>query len=313
MVEKRKGLNTGVIVAIATAVAVGGGGYAALNMGGSETASNPAPAEPASAADPTVGVQALPNADPATPPAPLTPMQPGAATVSPDGSITFIDESLTFSATFPKGAPDDPVLNALRADAQAYLDKFKGQARADYEERRKQGAIEMSWDVEVKWAYTAKAGGIVSLAGHAEEFTGGAHGMNLTDTLIARAATGEKITLAQMLNPGQSPSPAITIAVCEALKAAKLKAINAATIFDEPIVCAGTKSNLKIDAAKFALAPSTDADKFGGLIVYFDPYAVGSYAEGAYTLTIPQDVFREDLRAAYKPLFAGGISNTPPT
>lgn len=310
MAEQRKGLNTGVVVGIATAVLVaGGGGITALNMMGSQ--GNNALGDPAavSGADPIVAAQSAPTADPATPPAPLTPMQPGTVTLSPDGSISFIDESLTFSAVMPKAAADDPIVKKLQADAQAYLDKKKVEARADFDERKKQGAIEMSWEVQQEWKYTAKAGGIASLVGTNYEFTGGAHGMGATDTKIVRSDTGEELSLAKMLLPDRSPSPAITIAICEALKAEKMKAIQAATIFDEPITCAGPKANVKIEDAHIALAPSTDADTFGGLFVYYDAYAVGSYAEGPYTLTIPQAVFREDMRPQYKPLFSGGVSS----
>ena len=84
MVEERKRSNIGVIIGIATAVIVaGGGGIAALNMMGNQ--GNNALGDPTAivGADPTAVVQSAPTADPATPPAPLTPMQPGTATLSP--------------------------------------------------------------------------------------------------------------------------------------------------------------------------------------------------------------------------------------
>jgi Deacetylase PdaC len=306
MAEERKGMSAGVIAAIAAAVvAAGGGGIAVMTM--NPAAQAPSPTVLTEATDPTAGVQSAPTADPAAPASPLVPLQPGVATLSPDGSISFIDDSLTFSAILPKGADTDPIIKRLRAETQAHLDKRKAEARADFEDRKKQGAIEMSWEVQVAWKYTAQAGGIASLAGTAYEFTGGAHGMTYTDTLIAKADTGEALTLPQMLLPDRVPSPAITIAICEALKTAKLKAINAATIMDEPIVCAGPAANVKIDEAHVALAPSTEADKFGGLFVYYDAYAVGSYAEGPYSLVVPQAVFREDIRPQYKNLFGGEI------
>lgn len=306
MAEQRKGMSTGVIVAIASAIiASGAGGTAALMLTqGNKTAETPAAV---SATDPTVAVQSAPGADPAVPPATLTPMQPGTATLSPDGSISFIDDSLTFSAVLPKGPADDPIIKKLRADAEAHLEKNKSGARADADERKKQGAEPMSWEIQIEWKQLAKAGGIVSLVGTNYEFTGGAHGMSYTRTLLAKADTGEELTLAKMLQADRSPSPALTIAICEALKTAKMKAIQSATIFDEPITCAGPKANVKLEDARMAFAPSTEADKFGGLFVYFDPYAVGAYAEGSYDFAIPQSVFSEDMRPAYKALFGGAI------
>jgi hypothetical protein len=310
MAEERKRSNTGVIVGILTAVIVAaGGGAAVLTMGqqGNSALENP---DAMTGTDPTVAVQSAAVTDPVPPPAPLTPMQPGTATLSPDGSISFIDESLTFSAVLPKADANDPIVKKLQADAQAYLDKKKIEARADFNERKKQGAVEMSWEVQQEWKYSAKAGGIASLVGTNYEFTGGAHGMGNTDTKIVRTDTGEELSLAKMLQADRSPSPAITIAICEGLKAAKMKAIQSATILDEPITCAGPTANVKIEDAHIALAPSTEAERFGGLFVYYDPYAVGSYAEGAYTLTVPQAVFSEDMRPQYKSLFGGTI---PPT
>ena len=70
-----------------------------------------------------------------------------------------------------------------------------------------------------------------------------------------------------MLMLKRSPSPALTIAICEALKAAKKKRIKSPTIFDEPIVCVGPNANAKTDDAKIALAPSDKPGKFGGVYV----------------------------------------------
>ena len=53
------------------------------------------------------------------------------------------------------------------------------------------------------------------------------------------------------------------------------------------------------------LLPSTEADRIGGLKVLFSPYDLGSYAEGSYEAVIPQALFRDALKPAYRPLFAG--------
>ncbi len=259
-----------------------------------------------SAPDEIVSAQSTTPGQPGSPDVP-TPPEPGTTVATAGGAIAFDDPTLSYSAAFPPGSADDPVLQPLRADALAHLEKSKVAAREDFAQRKQMGAIEMAWEVQTTWSYTAKAGGIVSLQGEQYEFTGGAHGMTMTGTHIARAGTGEELTFNGMLQANRNPSPALVIGICEALKKAKLDAIGSATIYDEPIVCAGPKANMKIDEAKIALAPSTEADRFGGVFVYFDPYAVGSYAEGPYTLTIPQVVFREDLQKEFQPLFAGAV------
>jgi len=218
--------------------------------------------------------------------------------------IAFEDESLSFSAALPDGPANDPVLTYLREDAQAYLAKMKVNARADYDRLKKAGTKPNPWEVHIKWGYTARADGIVSLAGEASEYNGGAHPMLVFDTHIARTS-GQRLQIEDMLLAKRSPSPAMTIAICEALKTAKTAKIKSVTIFDEPIVCAGPDANAKTDAAKIALAPSNKPDRFGGLYAYYDPYTVGAYSEGPYRLTVQQEVFAEDLKPEFKALFAG--------
>lgn len=297
--EKKKKPHPAIL--IGPAVAIGASLLAVFistRGGGDDPAPGPA------ASDEIASIQSAGSGEPQTPDAPAPPT-PGAAAADTDSAISFADDAIAFSAKLPEGPADDPVLNVLRKDTQAYLDTYKANARADKEERKRMGAVELAWEVNVEWTYTAKAGGIVSLVGTAYEFTGGAHGMTNTSTHIARADTGEELTVEGMMQPGRSPSPALVIAICEALKAAKLKSIGSATIYDDPIVCAGPNANVKVEEAKFALAPSSEADRFGGLLVYYDAYAVGPYVEGSYDLVIPQEVFREDLRKEFQPLFAG--------
>jgi hypothetical protein len=45
--------------------------------------------------------------------------------------------------------------------------------------------------------------------------------------------------------------------------------------------------------------------KLGGLVLHYAPYEIGSYAEGAYHITLPQSGFRDMLKPEYRPLFAG--------
>jgi len=291
------------VILAGPAVAIGAA-LLAVFISTSNSRTDEAPA--ATAPDEIVGVQSATPGQPGAPEVPAPP-ETGAAVVAADGAIAFDDPTLSYAAAFPPGTEDDPVLKPLREEAQALLDRTRTGARADFDERKRMGAVEMAWEVKTQWKYTAKAGGIVSLQGEKYEFTGGAHGMTMTGTHIARPVSERAMTFDSMLQPDRNPSPALVIAICEALKTAKLKAINSATIFDEPIVCAGPNTNVKMEEANIALAPSTEADRFGGVFVYFDPYAVGSYAEGPYTLTIPQVVFREDLKKEFQPLFAGTV------
>jgi hypothetical protein len=254
--------------------------------------------------DPTAQPAQFGQSDPAAPAPPTPPVDTNSA-VSPDGSsVSFSDETLTFSAALPPGPANDPSLAYLRKDAQNYLASKKAEARSQYDEFKKQGGGSPAWpwEVMIKWNYTAKAGDIVSLFGSSYEFTGGAHGMTRFDTHIART-NGQQVQIDSMLEGGLSP--AIVIAMCEALKKTKQERTGSATIFDEPIACAGPNANVKIDHAKLALAPSGQAGKLGGIYAYWEPYEVGAYVEGSYAIVIQQEVFAQDLKPEFKPLFAG--------
>ncbi|MBU6319256.1 MAG: hypothetical protein KGS00_06350 [Alphaproteobacteria bacterium] len=285
------GLGAGAAAVVAGIALIGG--PSADRPGGATGPVSSPPSEAGSGAAPT-GEDSL--IQPAQANAPLA---PGAA------DISFEDETLVFRADFPAGAGNDLILRSLRDEAQDYLDRMKSSARTEFERAAREGDVSRPWSVSVAWRVTARGGGLISLAGQAIEDTGGAHPSLAFDARTGRSATGEKIGIEDMLIPERSPSPALVIAVCEALKAEKSRTIGSATIFDEPIVCAGSSANLSLEDAQISLASSDQEGRFGGLHVEFPPYAVGSWAEGPYRLIIQQSVFADDLRAEYRALFSG--------
>lgn len=260
---------------------------------GPDTASN-APSGPAQA--PTQLAQAPPAAS----------GDPTLTAASADSNdITFEDEALIFRADLPRAPPNDPVIKFLHEDAQRTLGRMRANAEAEHERSTQKGDAVRPWNVRIRWVYTAKAGGLVSLAGEELEYTGGAHPNLFFDSHIAPAAGGPPIKISDMMDAGGLLSPAMVIGICEGLKYAKLDRIHAKTIFDDPIVCAGPNANAKTDAAVLALAPSDEPDKFGGIYVYYPPYSVGPNSEGAYRFAVQQSVFVADLKAQYKPMFGG--------
>ena len=288
-------------------IAIGAGLFVVFNNA-SNNAKPEVPAEApqaAAAEDPTVQTAQFGQTDTAPTAAQTPPPADIASALSSDGaSISFSDETLTFEASFPAGPANDPVLSVVRNDALTFLASKKSPARATYDEFKKEGVGSpmWPWEVMIGWDYTAKAGDIVSLAGSAYEFSGGAHGNTQYDTHVART-NGTPIKVADMLQGGITP--ALVIGICEALKVEKRKRIGTATVYDDPVNCAGPDANVKIEAAKLALAPSSEADKFGGIHVYWNPYEVGPYVEGPYEIVVQQEVFAMDLKAEFKPLFAG--------
>lgn len=298
-------LPRALLLGLCLAVLIGGGALILLTRSPS-LSSDRAPSQSSKAETPAGSIPAttLPEAreELATP---ASSNGDGAITASAEtNALSFADETLTYSLVLPYTPANDPVVAHLRNEGQSYLASKQAEARKAYEifKKDRTGSPTFPWELMITWAYTAKAGDIVSLLGVAYEFTGGAHGMTSFDTRIARK-NGQEIQLNQLLSGGLSP--VMVIALCEALKKAKIERINAPTVFDEPIVCTGPNENVKLDRTKFALAPSDQPGRFGGLYAYYGPYEVGPYAEGAYTLVIQQEVFAQDIAAEFKPLFAG--------
>ncbi|MBI1359508.1 MAG: hypothetical protein GC155_04395 [Alphaproteobacteria bacterium] len=219
--------------------------------------------------------------------------------------LSFEDDALKFHADLPDAPPNDPVIQYLREDAQRTLSHMKANAESEHERLTAKGETAQPWSVRIRWVYTAKAAGLVSLAGEEIEYNGGAHPNLFFDSHIAPAAGGAPIKVSDMMDAGGLLSPAMVIGICEELKYAKLDRIHSKTIFDDPIVCAGPNANAKTEAAVLALAPSDQPDKFGGVYVYYPPYSVGPNSEGAYRFAVQQSVFAADLKPQYKPMFAG--------
>jgi hypothetical protein len=307
--KSTRGVAIAIAVAVAAAVIVA---IAAVYMGGDRSdAPAPQPSGPSELGPETVlaprsdaSVVSLDSQSAALNGAVVQPQQAQGTTDAADPT-RFESEYLVFTTSLPEAAPDDKVIAFLRRDAARYLSRMRINAEADHERRKRENASTQPWSVDIVWTQTAQAGDIVSLLGEASEYTGGAHPVSFFDTHIANRNTGEAIAFEDMLLPTRSPSPALQIAICEALKAAKLARGGTATIYDEPVACVGPGANIKPEQAMIALAPSDVADRFGGLYVYYAPYVVGPYAEGSYGLTIQQGVFAEDLRPEARALFAG--------
>lgn len=254
---------------------------------------------------------ALPEPDPllstqsTTPPDGTAQSSLSGQELSAPTQLAFSDQDLDFIAILPPESGNGLIIARLRAELENRLADLRKQAREEQAMARAAGAPGAPWEYQIRWSVLARSGDLISLAGTFFEFTGGAHGLETTQTRIARISTGDTLDFTAMMRFAQAPSPALVIAACEALKAEKRQRINAVEIIGEPVVCAGPAANVRLEDASIALAPSTLPGKFGGVYIFFDPYTVGAYVEGPYALVISQEVFADDLRPEYRALFAG--------
>lgn len=125
-------------------------------------------------------------------------------------------------------------------------------------------------------------------------YQGGAHGMTMNLPFNVRlvkegeAYTAKPITLADLLAPGEEALGTLSSYAIEALKKK-----NASLVVDGQI-----KVFKAEDLAAFTLSPR-------GIMIYFDPYAVASYAEGAFEVFVPF----ADLPAVFNAEAIGGIAD----
>lgn len=286
--------NNRSIAYVAGAILIGGVGAAIVS---SQSNSNGADAPPAQTEAPSQTPERQSNADIADTSADdIVTVQ----STDSSGPIRHDSDDLAFTATFPEASNMRRVANALRAETRTYLDRARSEARSS-------GADSSmpQWEIKIDWDVVATTDGFASLVGKSYEYRGGAHPVELVDTKLMQTDTGEEIPQSRLFNSRTWPTPAVAIAVCENLKAAKTQTVGAQTIFDEPIVCAGPNNNIKLEDAKLAFAASKSGAGFGGLHVFYQPYVVGSYAEGSYEFTIPAEVFIEDVAKDYRQLFTG--------
>lgn len=232
-------------------------------------------------------------------PSAVDPEEPQSPNEQANLSVDSAGDALVFTARFPQAPHLNAVASGLAAETQSYYERVQREAQA-----AAGSGDETQWELNITWRPIASAGGYVSLLGRSSEYRGGAHPIELIDTRLMAIEQGEDVDLSTFLASGWS-TPAVTIAICEALKAKKIEKIGEPTIMGEPIVCAGPQNNLSTKEAKVAFAASTENDKFGGMHVFYQPYLVGAYSEGSYELLIPYEVFAEDLTKEHQNLFAG--------
>ena len=210
---------------------------------------------------------------------------------------------LSFSARFPSGSHTQPVYRKLMREIMAYRDELRTEAKT--EQKLSDNSSFRPWTVDIGFDETARAGDLISIIGYENIDAGGAHPNTNYRGVIAEVENGQELLVSDLFLPRKEQSPAFIIGICEAVKAAKIERIGSATIDGAPIECLDPEISERLADGQTILAPSTETGKFGGIRIYYAPYILGPYVEGAYTVTVTHEVFAEDLRPNYRKLFGG--------
>ncbi|KCZ90677.1 DUF3298 and DUF4163 domain-containing protein [Hyphomonas johnsonii] len=258
------------------------------------------PAAPAAPDAPATNVAATGGAETVVAPPEVPVVQPGPAHEISVKTDSFTGSSVIDDRLFeiaPKIAAD------LAYDSRVRIDAMDNDATTY---KLEDPAYFTPFSLTIKWSLVAEAGDLISIEGFTGAYSGGAHGNYYTDARIHDVTTGRELTLRDLLT-----DPVATVS-------ANLPLIYA-DIADKRVAAAGDAKSREVFRAESAdaisdnsildgevgLAASTEAGKFGGYTVHFAPYEIGSFAEGAYRITVPQAAFHDGLKPEYRDLFAG--------
>lgn len=198
-------------------------------------------------------------------------------------------------------APD--LAAELLADARVRIEAMDEDART-YKEADPEYFNPYSLSIE--WTLVAQAGDLISIEGFTGAYSGGAHGNYGTDARIHDLAAKTDIALRDLMaDPEGAMAASLPVVLSEIGRQRSEKAGGGGSADTFRGEAADAISAESILGGEIGLAASNAADRFGGFAVHFAPYEIGSYAEGAYKVTVPQAVFQDFLKPHYAALFGG--------
>ena len=130
-------------------------------------------------------------------------------------------------------------------------------------------------------------------------YEGGAHGNTALQSMLWDRSLKAQVKPASLFKAGTNHAK-LDAQLCRMIADAKKTREGADYNPNDP-----TWPCPKWSQSSFALAPSDQPGKAGGVTILFSPYAVGPYAEGPFEITVPQQAFRDALSPAYADEFAG--------
>lgn len=175
------------------------------------------------------------------------------------------------------------------------------------------------WTFERSYDLRSVVGRFVSVLRDDGTFTGGAHPNSVIDTILWDREARRRINIRPFFNETADNGPTMTTLMRAArIAVAREKLVRDAINIDTPkeqltperlaeldsMIADGVQPSL-LKIGPISLTPSTEAGKSSGLTFHYSPYAVGSYAEGPYTVFVPWTVFRAHLSPLGSGIFGG--------
>ncbi|MEN0653470.1 MULTISPECIES: DUF3298 and DUF4163 domain-containing protein [Hyphobacterium] len=232
-------------------------------------------------------------------------------------NISGQSEAATWETVFDDGLSQYPGLyEYVRAASEAAMREMSEAAARDHANWQEDGAqwewrpYDIGWTWEIVWSDETR----VSVLQSWYEYTGGAHPNHGSGSVLWLVPEQRTVGLSELFEDGSEGSPAMT-ALLDAIRASLIeqKSQRLGEYFnaDDQGMWLGDLTASAESFGAFTLALSTEPERAGGLIFHFDPYAVGAYAEGDYRVLVPQSLFRADLSADWRGVFAGEPDVSP--
>jgi hypothetical protein len=176
------------------------------------------------------------------------------------------------------------------------------------------------WTFETVYSQRSVVGRYVSVVRADSTYSGGAHGNLNIDTILWDRDARRRMNIRPFFRETADNGPTLRalaqlarVAVAaeklanrlgddEELRRKKLTPAQYLKI-DSQITDGIQPALLKI--GPISLTPSTEPGKSAGLTFHYSPYAVGSYAEGPYTVVVPWTAFRQYLSPQGAAIFGG--------
>ncbi len=164
----------------------------------------------------------------------------------------------------------------------------------------------MNYSLEIRHEVTGTFDDIISVRDTVSTFTGGAH----PNYFLAGGIYRKNETTPLPLTTFITDQAAFNDLVIKGLAAEKIargieEAGSAAVEAGLRELLVPSPEDPEIYRSNFVFEGSTEPGKIGGITVMFSPYDVGSYAEGAYSVTLPAAILTPILTETWKGRFGG--------
>lgn len=231
-------------------------------------------------------------------------------TYADDHTLLFTQQLQETAISIPEAVEIETRINDTLCERREIiyteLEDLQRQAEEEYYNLQDYFGDE-SWSFYGYSYYTADTvtrldGSVFSMTTYYSTYTGGAHPNNVQEAVNFSLQTGEKLTLAEVLQPQGEASLEGMI-----LEWLETKADDFGLFDEYQTVVADKFQNSALDAQSTAWYFSNN-----GLVVFFNPYDITPYAAGVVKIEFPYESLTDVLEPDYLPVYNSEESSSAP-